>query len=91
MISRIIKGTYCCDEATRRLFGAIVTGGQLNDQRRALIDLTIRRLKGSGMWDKLALLYVPAAKDSFSARINWKNPGTTTLTATGSPGFTGLT
>jgi hypothetical protein len=42
----------------------------------------------SNVWGKLDYLYVPAAADSQSALINWKNPGTATLTAVSSPTFT---
>jgi hypothetical protein len=42
----------------------------------------------SNVWGKMDYLYVPAAADSQSALINWKNPGTATLTAVNSPTFT---
>lgn len=56
--------------------------------RKALIDNLVGSLKASGAWAIADLLNVLAAADSQAARTNWKNPGTFTLTAVGSPTFT---
>ena len=76
------------DDASNRLFGAMLSGGgQLSDSRRKIIDLTIRRLKDRGIWDLIDILYVFAALDSVCALLNWKNPGTFTATLTNAPSF----
>jgi hypothetical protein len=56
--------------------------------RRRLIDTCIRALIASGIWAKLDILYVLAAHDAQAARLNWKAPGSFTLTATNAPTFT---
>jgi hypothetical protein len=56
-------------------------------QRKWLIDQTIRRLKRSGLWDKLDCFYIFAAHASGPALINWKNPGTFNATLVNSPTF----
>jgi hypothetical protein len=77
------------DDASNRLFGAMVAGGgQINDSRRKIIDLTIRRLKDQGIWDKLDCLYMFAALDTVSALINWKTPGTFNGTNVSGTAFT---
>lgn len=52
-------------------------------ERARLIDATIKKLKRHGIWYKLDVLYVMAAHASQAANLNWKNPGTHTLTAIG--------
>lgn len=51
------------------------------------IDTLVGSLKSAGTWTKMDVLYLLAAADSQAARINWKNPGTNTLTVSGSPTF----
>jgi hypothetical protein len=80
---------YQYDAASARLFAAMLSGGgQLSDPRRRIVDLTIRRLKAQGIWDKLDCLYMFAALNSASALINWKNPGTFNAAVVSSPTFT---
>jgi hypothetical protein len=79
---------YQYDAASARLFAAMLSGGgQLSDPRRRIVDLTIRRLKAQGIWDKLDCLYMFAALDSVSALINWKNPGTANASLVSTPSF----
>lgn len=53
-----------------------------------VIDQTIRQLKQHGIWQKLDVFWMLAAHDAQAARLNWKAPGTFTLTAVNSPTFT---
>jgi hypothetical protein len=77
------------DDASSRLFGAIIGGGgQVSDARRAVIDIAIRRLKNTALWDKLDVLHLYAASDSVSALINWVNPGTYNGGVVNAPTFT---
>lgn len=48
--------------------------------RRALINLTVAKLKESGSWDYMDVLYFTAAHTEQAARINWKSPGDHTIT-----------
>lgn len=56
--------------------------------RASAIDFLVGALKSAGTWSKMDVLYLQAAADSQAARINWKNPGTNTLTVTGTAPFT---
>lgn len=56
---------------------------QPTDTRKTLIDNLIVALKANGVWAKLDLLYVPAAANSQHAALNWKTPGSFTLTGSG--------
>lgn len=56
--------------------------------RKAVIDTLVGALKTAGVWTKTELLYVLGAHDSQAARLNWKSPGSNTLTAVNSPTFT---
>lgn len=56
--------------------------------RKSLIDATIRSLIVSGVWARCDAIYVLAAHNSQAARLNWKTPGTNTLTVINSPVFT---
>jgi hypothetical protein len=75
---------YCAEAVT--LFAAMVV--QPDDDRKYLIDRTIRNLKSEGIWDELSALYVMAAHTQQAARLDWKNPGSNTLVENGSPTFT---
>jgi len=55
--------------------------------RQALITNTINLLVINGLWNKLDLFYMLAAENEQAARLNWKTPGSFTLTATNSPSF----
>ena len=56
--------------------------------REGLIDALISGLKAYGIWPKLDRLWVMAAHDAQAARLDWKNPAGTALTAVNSPTFT---
>jgi len=68
------------------LFAAMTV--QPSSGRKVTINNTIRALKNSGVWDRSDLIYMLAAHDSQAARLNWKNPGTNTLSEVNSPTFT---
>lgn len=55
---------------------------------KRIINTLIKRLKGDGTWNLLDTFWVPAAHDQQGARLNWKNPGTYTLTEVNSPAWT---
>jgi hypothetical protein len=74
------------DAAASALFSAMTV--QPTTTRKGLINDCITSLKSNGIWDTLDLLYMCAAHDQQASTLNWKNPGTNTLTATGSPVFT---
>lgn len=59
-----------------------------SDARKTIINTLIVALKANGVWAKCDVIYVLAAHDEQAARLNWKNPGTATLTAINSPTFT---
>ena len=56
--------------------------------RKTLINTLITSLKSAGIWAKLDRLYVLAAHESSAALIDWKNPGTDTLTINSAMPFT---
>lgn len=58
------------------------------ETRKKLIDNTIRALMSASVWAKKDVLWVTAAHDSQAAGVNWKSPGSFTLTADNSPTFT---
>lgn len=59
------------------------------DQRRtAIIDTFIGALKAAGVWSKIDAMWVAAAHDEQAGRLNWKSPGSFTLTAVNTPTFT---
>lgn len=72
--------------ATNALVSAMTTTP--SGERVGLINQTIMGLVSAGLWDKLDVLYMLAAHDEQAGRLNWKNPGTFTLTANNSPTFT---
>ena len=55
--------------------------------RKAQIEACVSYLKNAGVWARLDVLYLLAAANSQAARINWKTPGTFTLTEVNSPTF----
>jgi hypothetical protein len=59
-----------------------------DNTRAAIIDTLVGALKTAGTWSKMDVLYVIAAADSQAALINWKNPGTNTLSVQGTCTFT---
>jgi hypothetical protein len=56
--------------------------------RQLLIDDLVTGLKADGIWSKLDALWVMAAHAEQAARLNWKDPLGTALTAVNSPSFT---
>ena len=55
--------------------------------RQQLINSTVVRLKVGGVWTLLDALYLTAAANVQNASLNWVNPATFTLTASGSVAF----
>lgn len=83
---RLLTLTGGLSSETRSLVDAMTVKPTSTRMRR--IDRVIRGLKQSGVWDKLDVFYMLAAHDSQAARLNWKTPGTYTLTVNNSPVFT---
>lgn len=60
-----------------------------SDAQKAIDNQKIINLKSQGIWDELDVLYVakatysPSSFESNFYRLNWKNPGTFTLTSVG--------
>ena len=73
------------DPAAQALINAMVPTPQLG--RQLLINRTIVALKAGGVWPLLDALYLTAAASEQAARLNWVNPATFTLTASGSVAF----
>jgi hypothetical protein len=73
------------DPAASTLFAAMTTPPTTG--RKTLINDLIVSLKASGVWASLDLLYITAAADSQAGRLNWKNPGSFTLSPSNSPAF----
>lgn len=73
-------------DETGALLSAMTT--EPDDTRKTLIDTTIKALKTAGIWAKLDTLYFLAAHNAQAARLNWKSPGTFTLSPVNSPTFT---
>lgn len=59
-----------------------------NGARRALIDTFVGALKTAGVWSKIDVMWVLAAHDEQAGRLNWKSPGSFTLTAVNAVTFT---
>ncbi|MCW5719329.1 MAG: hypothetical protein KIS68_16035 [Bauldia sp.] len=60
---------------------------QPNNARKLLIDTFVGALKAAGVWSKIDAMWVLAAHDEQAARLNWKSPGTFTLTRVNGPTF----
>ena len=56
--------------------------------RKSLINTAIVGLQAAGLWTKCDALYVVAAHTEQAAQLNWKVPGTRTLTKVNTPTFT---
>lgn len=67
------------------LFAAMTTPP--TGARKIIINNMIVSLQAAGVWSLIDILWVTAAADSQAARLNWKNPGTFTLSLTNSPTF----
>lgn len=74
------------DPAAQAIFAAFTTPP--TTARKAIINTCVVALKTAGVWSILDCLYVMAAADSQAARVNWKSPGTFTLSPANSPTFT---
>lgn len=85
-ISNIGAGDGALDPAAVALFAAMNV--QPSSARKALINNAISSLKSFGVWSTKDLIYATAAHDSQAGLLNWKNPGTNTITAVNSPTFT---
>jgi hypothetical protein len=55
--------------------------------RKKVIDTFIKGLKADGIWALLDTLWVTAAHSQQASRLNWKTPGTFTLTEVNSPAW----
>jgi hypothetical protein len=75
---------YCAEAAT--LFAAMSV--QPEPARKAVINAYIVQLKACGAWAEFDLFYGLAAHDAQAAQLNWKNPGTNTLSPQSTPTFT---
>lgn len=56
--------------------------------RKRIINNLIKRLKGDGTWGLLDVFWVMASHNQQASRLNWKTPGTYTLTETNAPTWT---
>jgi hypothetical protein len=74
------------DVATRALLDAMPTAPGRARIRR--IDRLICRLRATGWWSALDGLYLLGAHDEPAAKLNWKTPGSYSLSSVGSPAFT---
>ena len=82
---RLVRKRPAFDPASEALFRAMTE--QPNNTRKEAIDRYIRGLKEDGVWDNLGIFYVLAAHHEQAGRLNWKDPGTYSLTAVNSPTF----
>lgn len=84
----LVSGVSYSAEA-EALFTQMDTDGTAPDAtRKGHINTLIVALKSAGIWAKCDRIYVLAAHEATAALIDWKTPGTDTLTAAGSPTFT---
>lgn len=83
--SAVTEGSAFLAE-TENLVGAMSV--KPNAARKNLIDDLIRGLKTDGIWGRLDAFWVLAAHDSQAGRLNWKTPGTFTLTESGTGTWT---
>lgn len=60
----------------------------LSDLRKGYVARFIGALYIGAIWSKIDVLWVLAAHDEQFGRLNWKSPGSFTLTAVNSPTFT---
>lgn len=59
-----------------------------NNLRKGYIARFIGALYAASVWSKIDAMWVLAAHDEQAGRLNWKSPGSFTLTAVNSPTFT---
>lgn len=84
LIAATASGSLYSPEAAT-LFAAMT--GEPDATRKGVIDTLIRSLKSAGVWTLNGVLYLTAAHDSQAAGLNWKLPGTNTLTPVNAPSF----
>lgn len=60
----------------------------LTDLRKGYVARFIGALYAGSLWSKIDAMWVLAAHDEQFGRLNWKSPGSFTLTAVNSPSFT---
>lgn len=71
------------------LFAAMAgAGSEPSDDRKAHIDLTMRKLIDAGVWAALDNLWVFRAETQTQAGVNWKKPTGPRITPVNSPTFT---
>lgn len=77
------------EEESEALFTQMgVDGTEPDDTRKGHINTLIAALKTAGVWDKCDRIYMLAAHEEAAAKIDWKNPGTDSLTPRNAPTFT---
>lgn len=87
MSAALLGGSYTIVNAeTTTLLAAMSV--QPDVRRTIIIDTFIGALIAAGVWTKIDVMWVLAAHDEQAGRLNWKSPGTFTLTAVNSPTFT---
>lgn len=78
-----VRGVYL--DETLAIIDAFLTPVDVY-RERAINDFVVAA-KAAGAWSKLDGLWMLAGHDEVDARLNWKTPGTYTLTKNGSPLF----
>lgn len=74
------------DAASEAIFAAFTTPP--DDARKTLINNFVVTLKGgTNIWSRCAVIYMFWAADSQAASINWINPGSFSITTSGTPTF----
>lgn len=68
------------------LFAAM--SSQPDSARKVLINTLIAALKAAGVWSKIDVMWVLAAHHEQAGRLNWKSPGSFTITVVNSWTFT---
>jgi hypothetical protein len=68
------------------LFAAMTTPPTAG--RKVLINNFINQLVNNGYWGNIDVLQVMAAETEQAGQLNWKNPGTNTITIVNAPTFT---
>jgi uncharacterized membrane protein len=88
-LMNLVPGILAADQLeyeTLALLAAMTT--QPDATRIGHINTLYAGLKADAVLSLLDIFYIVAAHDAQAARLNWKNPGTFTITAVNSPTFT---
>jgi hypothetical protein len=80
--------SYDSDAQTLFTYWAVTNGLDEDTTHKNLANTLVTALKSAGVWSKLDILYVFAVGNRANARVNWKNPGTYTITEVGSMSWT---